>query len=428
MSFKIKRLVVHIIFLSTATVLLADDPSLPKPGPGDPAGIQMELGLSSFAKGDLKAAEAAFTESLRLNPGLAGSMVGMAGVAAKKGDARQAESYFQKALAAAPQDPTVLRSWSRYLASQKRYGEAETSLKKAIALAPKAAAIPQTELGDLYLIALNKPADALRLYRAALTTDSGSGPAHYGAGSALSAMGDYPRAEVEFAAAQRTMPGDPMPIQAMGVVYMMQKKYPAAVQSFTRALALRPDQVIWLMARAEAYEALGDESRASKDYETCLKVDPKYAPAYVKIGVIHQLHDRFAEARKAYQSAISIDPKQALAYNNLAFGLAERKEQLDDALKWANKAVELMPESSQFQDTLGWVRRARGELAQASRILEKATTLKPALADVYYHLGIVYSELGRPGNAGEALKKALAMGPLANADDARQRLARLTSK
>jgi tetratricopeptide (TPR) repeat protein len=388
----------------------------------------MELGLSSFAKGDLKAADAAFTESLRLNPGLAGSMVGMAGVAAKKGDTGQAESYFQKALAAVPQDPAVQRSWSRYLASRQRYGEAEASLKKAIALAPKAAALPQTELGDLYLIFLNKPADALRLYRAALTTDAGSGPAHYGAGSALSAIGDYAHAEVEFAAAERAMPGDPMPIQARGVVYMMQKRYPAAVQSFTRALALRPDQVYWLMARAEAYEALGAENKASKDYEACLRVDPKYAPAYVKIGVIHQLHDRFAEAQKAYQSAISIDPKQALAYNNLAFGLAERKERLDDAVKWANKAVELAPESPQFQDTLAWVRRARGELDQASRILEKATTLKPAQAEVYYHLGIVYSEQRRTAEAGNALKKALAMGSLANAEDARQRLARLTPR
>jgi tetratricopeptide (TPR) repeat protein len=422
-----KRFVSYAIFLSTSFVLLAGDVAPLKPSQGE-AEIQMELGLSSFAKGDLKAAEAAFTESLRMNPGLPGSLVGMAGVAAKKGDTRQAESYYQKALAAAPQNPAVQRSWNQYLVSQKRFGEAEASLKKAIALSPKAAAVPQTELGDLYLIAMNKPADALRAYRAALTLDPGSGPAHYGAGSALTAVGDQAGAEGEFAAAQRAMPGDPMPIQARGVIYMMQKKYPAAVQSFTQALALRPDQVIWLMARAEAYEALGNENKALKDYETCLKADPKYAQAYLKIGVIHQLNNRFAEAQKAYQSAISIDPTQVYAYNNLAFGLAERKEQLNDALKWANKAVELAPQLPQFQDTLAWVRRARGELDQAARILEKSTTLKPELADVYYHLGIVYSEQGRNADAGEAFKKALAMGSLANSGDARQRLARLTAQ
>jgi tetratricopeptide (TPR) repeat protein len=367
-------------------------------------------------------------ESLRLNPGSAGAMLGMAEVNARKGDTSQAESYFQKALATAPQDPAIQRSWSGYLVSQKRYGEAEASLKKAVVLAPKAAVLPQTELGDLYLLAMNRPADALRAYRAALALDSTSGPAHYGAGSAFNTMGDYAAAELEFAAAQHAMPGDPMPIQAQGVVYMMQKKYPAAVQSFTQALALRPDQVHWLMARAEAYEALGNESKALNDYQTCLKVDPKYSQAYLKIGVIHQLHNRFPEAQKAYQSAISIDPKQVYAYNNLAFGLAERKEHLDDALKWANKAVELATELPQFQDTLAWVRRARGELDQAARILEKATTLKPEMADVYYHLGIVYSEQGRTADAGAALNKALAMGSLGNFEDARQRLARLATR
>src|SRR5262245_656060 len=200
-----KWFVIHNIFLIGSTVLLAGELPPQEPGRADPARIQMELGLSSFTKGDLKGAEAAFTESLRLNPGLAGAMLGMAEVTARKGNPSQAESYFQRALAAAPQDPAFQRSWSDYLISQKRYGEAEASLKKAIALAPKAAALPQTELGDLYLVAMNRPADALRAYRAALTLDSSSGPAHYGAGSAFNTMGDYAAAEVEFSAAQHAM-------------------------------------------------------------------------------------------------------------------------------------------------------------------------------------------------------------------------------
>src|SRR5216684_2356565 len=177
-----RRFLICTILLSGSSVLLADDISLPKSSRVNPADVQMELGLSSLAKGDLKAAEAAFTESLRLNPALVGSMVGMAGVAVKKGDIGQAESNFQKALATAPRDPALQRTWGRYLASQQKFGEAEASFKKAIALAPKAAALPQTELGDLYLVSMKKPADALRSYRAALTLDSGSGQAHYGAG------------------------------------------------------------------------------------------------------------------------------------------------------------------------------------------------------------------------------------------------------
>ncbi|HTP35441.1 MAG TPA: tetratricopeptide repeat protein [Candidatus Acidoferrales bacterium] len=407
--------------------LLADDLTR-KSGPGTPAEVQLELGLSSLAKGDLKAADAAFSESLKLNPGLVGSMIGKASVAVQKGDTKEAESYFQQALAKSPQDPAVQRSWSRYLISQRRFGEAESSLKKAIAMAPKQAAVSYTELGNLYLINMNKPADAMRSYRSALALDSSFAEAHYGLGSAMATTGDYTHAEAEFTAAEKVVPTDPMPVQARGVAQMMEKNYSGAVQSFTRALALRPDQIPWLMARAEAYEALGSPNNALKDYQGCVRVDQKYSPAYVKIGVIYQTQNRFADAQKAYESAIAADPKQVFAYNNMAFGLAERKERLDDALKFANKAVELEPQAPQYRDTLAWVRRARGELDQAARLLEQVSATNPPQGEFYYHLGIVYSEQGRNAEASAALKKALSLGSFGEAEDARQRLARLTAK
>lgn len=387
----------------------------------------MGLGLSSLEKGDLHAAETAFTESLRLNPKLAGSLVGMAGVAMKKGDFQGAESYYQKALASSPADASLQRSWSRFLISQRRYGEAEAALKKAIAFSPAMAAVAQSELGELYLVSMNKPAEALKAFLAALSLDGSLGQAHYGAGAAVLALGDATHAESELKSAAAALPGDPMPVQALGVAYMLQKRYRDAVQSFSQALALRPGQIPWIMARAEAYEDLGLTDKALVDYDACLKINPKFASAYVKIGVIYQLRGQVADAERAYREAISIDPSQAFAYNNLAFGAAERKERLDDALRWATKAVELQPQFPQFQDTLGWVRRARGELAEAASVLEKARTLKPEQPDVYYHLGIVYSEQRRSADASIAFNRALALNPnFESAGDARQRLAQLS--
>jgi Flp pilus assembly protein TadD len=92
----------------------------------------------------------------------------------------------------------------------------------------------------------------------------------------------------------------------------------------------------------------------------------------------------------------------------------------------ANPPVELKPEFPQFQDTLGWVRRARGELVEAARVLEKAKTLKPEQPDVFYHLGVVYSEQGRGNDAAASFQRALALNSgFSNAPDARQRLALL---
>jgi tetratricopeptide (TPR) repeat protein len=47
-------------------------------------------------------------------------------------------------------------------------------------------------------------------------------------------------------------------------------------------------------------------------------------------------------------------------------------------------------------------------------------TLKPILAEVYYHLGLVYKSQGKRNEAVQALKKALEINP--KYADARQKL------
>jgi tetratricopeptide (TPR) repeat protein len=158
-------------------------------------------------------------------------------------------------------------------------------------------------------------------------------------------------------------------------------------------------------------------------------VAPKFALAYIKIGVLHESHKREEAAEKAYLVAIDIDSKQSIAYNNLAWMAAERQTRLDEALTWAKKAVELEPNIRQFQDTLGWVHRARGELDKAATVLQKATTVEPQQAVIWYHLGIVQAERKKTKEAVAALKQALQLQQdFPGSEDARKRLAGLEKK
>lgn len=422
----VARNAARVLLGATAVcALFADTIPILKSRP-DSAQGQVERGVASLSQRDLNAAEAAFREGLRMEPGLVAALAGLADVAVQRGHASEAESYLQKALKLAPQDPAVQRSWARYLASQKRFPEAAAALKKAATLAPKAAALPDKELGDLYLSAMNRPDQAVEAYRAALALEPGSPGAHFALGTALAALHQDDKAEKELREAQRLMPTDPSPNHSLGLLYLQSRQFPKALQAFSDALRIRPDFLPSCMARGETLEAIGQDDKALLQYADCRKADPKFAPPEIKIGVIHQRHNRLAEADKAYLAALNLDPKQVIAYNNLAFQAAQQRTKLNDALIWAKKAVELQPQVAQFQDTLGWVFRARGELDQASTTLEKAAALDPKDPTTYYHLGVVYSEKRKGREAVVALNRALAINAaFPEAGDARKLLAQL---
>ena len=85
------------------------------------------------------------------------------------------------------------------------------------------------------------------------------------------------------------------------------------------------------------------------------------------IGMIHQSQKRNAEAKKSYESALEASPNAAVAANNLAWILADERQDLDRALMLANQASALRPEDPQVFDTLGWVYMQNGCRRSRSR-------------------------------------------------------------
>ena len=73
-----------------------------------------------------------------------------------------------------------------------------------------------------------------------------------------------------------------------------------------------------------------------------------------------------------FQQVVAADPNDAQASNNLAYLLAEHRNDNDTALKFAQKAVELNPTTPEFCDTLGWILYRKGVYGTAVKYLEQA--------------------------------------------------------
>jgi predicted Zn-dependent protease len=72
-----------------------------------------------------------------------------------------------------------------------------------------------------------------------------------------------------------TLQPDNGPImEAVGYLAAADKDYAAAVQSFSRAIALRPRSYLAHYNLAKALLALGDKSQAAQEAKTCMSLNP----------------------------------------------------------------------------------------------------------------------------------------------------------
>ncbi|MEC9368588.1 MAG: tetratricopeptide repeat protein, partial [Pseudomonadota bacterium] len=130
------------------------------------------------------------------------------------------------------------------------------------------------------------------------------------------------------------------------------------------------------------------------------------------------------ESRRLFSLAIELDPKFAMAYGHLAlaYSLAQENSwaeggdaQVEKTLALARKSVELDADLPQARWSLGRVyARARPphrDYGRAIEELERAVRLDPNYADGYALLANVLSTVGRPGEALNAIEKAIQINP-----------------
>ena len=114
------------------------------------------------------------------------------------------------------------------------------------------------------------------------------------------------------------------------------------------------------------------------------------------------------EAERAYRATLQLDPDDAVAMNNLAFLLAGRGADLDQALALANRAAELMPDDADMIDTAGWVQLKRKQTDAAIGLFAKAVGREPGNDGYRQHLLLALEAKSDRSAAMDELKALLA--------------------
>jgi cell division protein FtsN/Flp pilus assembly protein TadD len=168
-----------------------------------------------------------------------------------------------------------------------------------------------------------------------------------------------------------------------GLKLIGQQRYDEAIQAFSTAIEIIPQDYLAYNYRGVAWALKGNYDKALADYNKALEIRPRYAEAYNNRGFARIQNGDLSNALNDYSRALKINPFFVDAYNNKAWVLATCADQRfrdgGQAVGLAQKAVKLKPDVVSL-DTLAAAYAAVGNFDAAVET-QKLAIQKLVLAD-----------------------------------------------
>jgi serine/threonine protein kinase/Flp pilus assembly protein TadD len=228
----------------------------------------------------------------------------------------------------------------------------------------------------------------------------------------------HPTAERLLAASTTKVPGAyDFYLQGSGYLLTGRNGTEQAVEEFKHALDLDPNFALAHAGLGEAYwhryQANNDRQwidQAWKECQRAIELNPQLAAAHITLAILKSGTGQYEEAIRQAQQAISIEPGNFQGYSQLASALdaVGRTSEAEATLK---KAIDLRPGYWNNHQKLGTFYFRHGQYKNAESSYRRVVELVPDNPVGYTNLGVIYHLEGREGEAGQMLKKSLAVRP-----------------
>jgi tetratricopeptide (TPR) repeat protein len=186
------------------------------------------------------------------------------------------------------------------------------------------------------------------------------------------------------------------------------KDFPEAARYAGEARRQHPDDANFPRVQARALFDAGDRSGAIAVAEQAAKSFPKDAQTQFSLVDLYQDAGRTNDAEKVLRQMLAAEPANARVLNHLGYLLAERGDQLDEAVSLVQRALQTDPDRPEYLDSLGWALFKKGDLNDAAKYLSAAAAKLPEHSEIQDHLGDVQARRGSFQDAIAAWTKALA--------------------
>ena len=359
----------------------------------------------------------------------------------------QARQQFQKAVELRP-DYTPARVWLAWL--QLNNGEFDAAIRSAQDILKYDPNNTGAKLiWSAALMEQKKFGESRQMLGDMLKANPSSPDILYQIGLVNLAESKFKDAEDAFRRCYQLNPANARGLMGVVETYLAQNKIDQAIQLLRAEIAKTPARADFHLGLANVGVRAGRWDMALSEYQTVLSTTAKGSKTqgemYLRIGETQRLKGdlnaailslqaarqtlpddkrvlstlalvldnagKWPDAEKIYQAANKLYPNEAVVLNNLAFGMAEHGEDLDQALSMAQKARQLRSNLPEISDTLGWIYLKKNLPDNALQIFQGLVAAAPNQATFRYHLGMALSQKGDKLRALQELKKALEGSP-----------------
>jgi tetratricopeptide (TPR) repeat protein len=222
--------------------------------------------------------------------------------------------------------------------------------------------------------------------------------------------GKLDKAERVYQRVLRNMPTLAEAWHLLGLLRFQTNRFQPAADYFEQALALEPQNPLYLNIFGITLRNLGQMERAASILEQAVAINPDDADQHVELGLVLTHLNQFSAALACYRQAIALNPDHAPAHRNLAV-LLWREEKLADAAFHFERAVQLDPNDAEACRGLGDLLHQQGNLVKAGGWYAKWVQLTPDSAAAHFKLGLTLWERGLADKAEVHFRRVLALKP-----------------
>jgi tetratricopeptide (TPR) repeat protein len=409
--------------------------------PGSALGHEVH-GLAAQANRLWREAEAAYTESLRLEPGRVMVMLRLGQLALGAREAKKAEGWFRKAVAASPDMGVARRGLALSLLAQRQLRAALAEVQEALkrdggdvdakyllaqimndAGRPAAAEpvldevltarpdhLPALLLQGTVKLELRKTDEAEALFARVVQRDPKSSQARMGLAIIERSRGQLVPAAAAMEGVIKDRPDWALAYFELGRTRLGLHQLDAALKAFDRAEQTSPDPAVTRVRAAQSLAAAGEIDRALAKAQASLGSVNAAPLARALLVRLYVDKGQPELAERELQASISAAPQDATPLLNLArFYMAQRRP--GDAVAPLERAATLSPT---LPEPLGLLVDAQIALGQNDRALaagERLLRVQGETPAAYLVFAVINEKVGRPAEALEAYQRVLDKEP-----------------
>jgi tetratricopeptide (TPR) repeat protein len=256
----------------------------------------------------------------------------------------------------------------------------------------------------------NRPAEAIRAYKKAISIDPTSSDAYLNLGSITNEQGDTNTAILYTRKSLQINPANSLALHNLGVYLKQQNQLDLAFDATLQSLRLNPNYGPAHLSLGLILIDLNQPEKALPAILASLHHMPGHLPGLLALATVYKDLGQYNKASEVLHQALQIDPCSSNAYCNLGV-LLYMQDKLDEAVEVTLCAISLNSANAMAHRSLAAIYRDRGELADALSAAHKAVALAPNDAIAHMNLGSIYSELCMFTEAESSTAKSIQLKP-----------------